>query len=234
MPLGFEPIWSVDMKSATRNVSILALLFAASLVLPAQQQAPSQPQTKDDHPVQVATVHKEADASSKPAAADIDNIYSIGPEDVLNITVWRQPELSAPSVPVRPDGKISLPLLNDVQAADMTPMSLAESITEKLKKYVSDPRVTVAVTTINSKRIYVLGEVMRAGVFPMVPSMTVLQALSSAGGLQQYANSKKIYILRKEPGGKSRKIAFNYKRALRGGQTDDDILLAPGDTVVVP
>ena len=217
------------MKSAIQNLLILVVLPAASLSLPAQQQ-----QSKEDHPVQVATVHKEADASSKPAAVDIDNIYSIGPEDVLNVTVWRQPELSAPSVPVRPDGKISLPLLNDVQAADMTPMSLAESITEKLKKYVSDPRVTVAVTTINSKRVYVLGEVMRAGVFPMVPNMTVLQALSSAGGLQQYANPKKIYILRKEPGGKSRRIAFNYKRALRGGQTDDDILLAPGDTVVVP
>lgn len=216
------------MKSAIQNLLILVLLPAASLSLPAQQQS------KDDHSVQVAAVHKNPDTSAKPTATDIDNIYSIGPEDVLNVTVWRQPELSAPSVPVRPDGKISLPLLNDVQAADMTPMSLAESITEKLKKYVSDPRVTVAVTTINSKRIYVLGEVMRAGVFPMVPNMTVLQALSSAGGLQQYANPKKIYILRKEAGGKSRRIAFNYKRALRGGQTDDDILLAPGDTVVVP
>ncbi len=94
--------------------------------------------------------------------------------------------------------------------------------------------MTVVVTAINSRRIYVLGEVARAGTFPLVPNMTVLQALSSAGGFQPFANVKKIYILRKEPGGGSRRIPFNYKQAIRGGHTDDDILLAPGDTVVVP
>ena len=215
------------MRFKNRDAVFVILLLAACLGVSAQQ-------AKDDHPVTVAAVHKDSGTPAGAPAMDADNTYSIGPEDVLSVTVWRQPELSAPTVPVRPDGKISLPLLNDVQASDMTPMRLAEAITEKLKKYVSDPRVTVVVTTINSKRIYVLGEVVRAGVFPMVPNMTVLQALSSAGGLQQYANPKKIYILRKEPGGKSRRIAFNYKRALRGGQTDDDLLLAPGDTVVVP
>jgi len=215
------------MNVKSWNILSVILLLAVCPSLLGQQ-------SKDDHPVQVAAIHKDSGASPSAAPVDSDNSYSIGPEDVLSVTVWRQPELSTPAVPVRPDGKISLPLLNDVQAADMTPMRLAESITEKMKKYVSDPRVTVVVTSINSKRIYVLGEVVRAGVFPMVPNMTVLQALSSAGGLQQYANPKKIYVLRKEPGGKSRRIAFNYKRALRGGQTDEDILLAPGDTVVVP
>lgn len=172
-------------------------------------------------------------AMPAPAVIDARDAYSIGPEDVLSVSVWRQPELSAPTVPVRPDGKISLPLLDDVQAADLTPMRLAEEITERLRKYVADPRVTVVVTAINSRRIYVLGEVLRAGAFPLVPGMTALQALSSAGGLQQYANPKKIYILRKVPGGRNRRIEFNYKRALRG-QTDDDIPLAAGDTVVVP
>lgn len=195
--------------------------------------ASAAPQSKDDHTLAMATPHSDSAGPPRPVAEANDS-YSIGPEDVLSINVWRQPELSAPTVPVRPDGKISLPLLNDVQAADLTPMRLAADITEKLKKYVSDPRVTVVVTAINSKRVYVLGEVFRAGAFPLVPNMTVLQALSSAGGLQQYANPKKIYILRREPGGKNRKIAFNYKHAIRGGQTDDDILLAPGDTIVVP
>lgn len=164
----------------------------------------------------------------------VEGKYVIGPEDVLNINVWRQPELSAVAVPVRPDGKISLPLLNDVQAANLTPMQLVAAITEQLKKFVSDPQVTVVVAAINSKRIYVMGEVVRAGVFPMAPNMTVLQALSSAGGFQQYANPKKIYILRRNEAGKNRKITFNYKRAIQGGQTEGDILLMPGDTIVVP
>ena len=203
-------------------------LFLA-LVLTAINAAP---QSTDDQRL-LASSHSDATARATPAV-NASNSYSIGPEDVLSVNVWRQPELSAPTVPVRPDGKISLPLLNDVQAADLTPMRLAEEITEKLRKYVSDPRVTVVVTATNSKRIYVLGEVLRAGAYPLVPNMTVLQALSSAGGLQQYANSKKIYILRREPGGKNRKIAFNYKHAIKGDATDNDILLAPGDTIVVP
>ena len=190
-------------------------------------------QSKNDHPATIATLRNDAGTAS-PASMTNDKAYFIGAEDVLAVNVWHQPELSAPSVPVRPDGKISLPLLNDVQAADVTPMRLAADITEKLRKYLSDPQVTVVVTAINSKRIYVMGEVVRAGAFPLVPNMTVLQALSSAGGFQQFANSKKIYVLRKEPGGKTRKIAFNYKKALRGGSTDDDILLAAGDTIVVP
>lgn len=204
------------------------LLFLA-LVLAAINAAP---QSTEDQRL-LASSHSDTTAHAAPAVNANDS-YSIGPEDVLSVNVWRQPELSAPTVPVRPDGKISLPLLNDVQAADLTPMRLAEEITEKLKKYVSDPRVTVVVTATNSKRIYVLGEVFRAGAYPLVPNMTVLQALSSAGGLQQYANSKKIYILRRDPGGKNHKIAFNYKHAIRGEATDNDILLAPGDTIVVP
>jgi polysaccharide export outer membrane protein len=207
------------------KVVFLALLSTALIT--------AAPQSKSDRASALAAPHTDSGASARPAA-DAHDAYPIGPDDVLSINIWRQPELSAPSVPVRPDGKISLPLLNDVRAANLTPMQLAEEITEQLKKYVSEPHVTVVVTAINSKRIYVLGEVIRAGAFPLAPDMTVLQALSSAGGFQQYANPKKIYVLRKEPGGKSRKIPFNYKRALRGGQTDDDLLLMPGDTVVVP
>ena len=210
------------------NRSTGKILFLA-LALSAMNAAA---QSTDDHPL-VAASHTDTAAPATPAVNSND-AYSIGPEDVLSVNVWHQPELSASTVPVRPDGKISLPLLNDVQAADLTPMRLATDITEKLKRYVSDPRVTVVVTAINSKRIYVLGEVFRAGAYPLVPNMTVLQALSSAGGLQQYANAKKIYILRREPHGKNRKIAFDYKRAIKGGATDDDILLASGDTIVVP
>jgi polysaccharide biosynthesis/export protein len=157
--------------------------------------------------------------------------YVIGPDDVLHIAVWKEPDLTA-TLPVRPDGMISLPLLNDVQASGMTPMQLAASLTEKLRKYVSDPRVTVVVTQINSKRIYLVGEVGHTGALPMLPNMTVLQALSNAG-LTQFANPKKIYVLR-NTNGKQEKLPVNYNRLLKGQDMDRNYVLRPGDTIVVP
>src|SRR5205809_5992990 len=124
--------------------------------------------------------------------------YVIGADDTLHIDVWKEPDLTA-TLPVRPDGMISLPLLNDVQAAGLTPMQLAASITEKLKKYLADPRVTVVVAQMNSQRIYVTGEVLHTGAMPLLPNMTVLQALASAG-FSQFANTKGIYVLRVENG----------------------------------
>src|SRR2546425_566298 len=124
--------------------------------------------------------------------------YVIGADDTLHITVWKENDLTA-TLPVRPDGKISLPLLNDVPAAGLTPMQLADSITEKLKKYIADPRVTVVVTAMNSRRIFVTGEVLHPGTMPLLPNMTMLQALSTAG-FTQFADLKGIYLLRMENG----------------------------------
>lgn len=166
------------------------------------------------------------------AAATNDPDYIIGPEDVLNVNVWKEAEMSG-VVPVRPDGKISLPLLNDVQAAGLTPTQLADQVSEKLKKYVEQPRVTVVVTQVNSRRYFVLGEVTKAGAYPLVPNMTVLQALSSAGGFTQFANSKAIYVLRVE-NGKQNKLPFNYRDVVKGRNAEQNILLKPGDTIVVP
>jgi polysaccharide biosynthesis/export protein len=157
--------------------------------------------------------------------------YVIGPEDVLHIQVWKETDLTA-TLPVRPDGKISLPLLNDVQAAGLTPEKLAETLTEKLKKYIADPRVTVVVTQINSKRIYLTGEVNKAGAMPMLPNMTVLQALSSAG-LNQFAKTKGIYVLRME-NGKQEKLPVNYRKLVKGQDIEQNYVLQPGDTIVVP
>lgn len=157
--------------------------------------------------------------------------YVIGPEDVLHVAVWKESDLTA-TLPVRPDGKISLPLLNDVQAAGMTPMQLADSLTEKLKKYVASPRVTVVVTAINSKRIYMTGEVSHPGAMPMLPNMTVLQALANAG-LTQFANTKKIYVLRMQ-NGKQEKLPVDYRKLLKGEKIEQNYLLQPGDTIVVP
>jgi polysaccharide biosynthesis/export protein len=165
-------------------------------------------------------------------AATSDPNYVIGGQDVLDISVWKEAELTR-TVPVRPDGKISLPLLNDVQAAGLTPTQLAEQITGSLKKYVTDPQVTVIVSQINSQRIYILGEVTRAGAYPLLPNMTLLQGLSSAGGFTQFANLKKIYMFRME-NGKQVKYPFNYKDVISGKATDENVVLRAGDTIVVP
>jgi polysaccharide biosynthesis/export protein len=171
-----------------------------------------------------------AASTSLPATADPN--YLIGPQDVLDINVWKEAELTR-QVPVRPDGKISIPLLNDVQAAGLTPQQLSEEITTGLKKYITDPQVTVIVATINSQRIYILGEVNRAGAYPLLPAMTAVQALSSAGGFTPFASLKKIYIMRMEDG-KQVKFPLNYKDVVAGKAPQQNILLKAGDTIVVP
>lgn len=173
---------------------------------------------------------KTETAGAAPAVS-IDSEYTIGADDVLRISVWKEPDLTE-TLPVRPDGKISMPLLNDVQAAGMTPLQLKDSITEKLKKYISDPRVTVVVTAMNSRRIFVTGEVTHSGPMALLPHMTVLQALAQAG-FTQFANLKSIYLLRTE-NGRQVKLPFNYKEVVKGNHPEQNIPLKPGDTVVVP
>jgi polysaccharide export outer membrane protein len=157
--------------------------------------------------------------------------YVIGPDDVLHVSVWKETDLTS-TLPVRSDGKISMPLLDDVQAAGLTPMQLANSLTDKLKKFISDPRVTVVVTQMNSQKIYILGEVTHTGAMALTPNMTVLQAIASAG-FTQFANTKGIYVLRAE-NGKQQKLPFNYKQVVKGESMDQNVLLKPGDTIVVP
>ena len=160
-----------------------------------------------------------------------DSDYVIGADDTLRISVWKEPDLSE-TLPVRPDGKISMPLLNDIPAAGLTPLQLKDSITEKLKKFISDPRVTVVVTAMNSRRIFVSGEVLHTGPMALLPQMTVLQALSQAG-FTQFANVKGIYLLRTEKG-RQQKLPFNYKEVIKGNHPEQNIDLKPGDTLVVP
>ena len=175
---------------------------------------------------------KGAGETITPSATSDPN-FVIGPEDVLAINVWKEPELSR-TVPVRPDGMISLPLVNDVKASGLTPMQLSVSLTEKLRKFMTDPQVTVIVQTINSRKIHIVGEVNRQGTYPMLPGMTVLQALSGAGGFTQYANTKKIYVLRQADNGRQDKIPFNYKEVIQGKKAEQNIELKSGDTIVVP
>ncbi|HEX3371144.1 MAG TPA: polysaccharide biosynthesis/export family protein [Candidatus Acidoferrales bacterium] len=164
--------------------------------------------------------------------ATTDPAYVIGPQDMLDINVWKEPDMTR-LVPVRPDGKISLPLINDVQAAGSTPQQLSADITTKLKKFLTDPQVTVIVTAINSQRVFVIGEVLHAGAFQLVPGTTVLQALANAGGFTTFANVKKIHVMR-VVNGKHVELPFNYREVLNGDSQDQNIKLEPGDTVVVP
>jgi polysaccharide export outer membrane protein len=202
------------------KLACLALLGFVTLSLQAQ----------DDAGASSAAPEKQV-KQLPPAAPEVPSDYVIGADDTLHVSVWKENDMNV-TLPVRPDGKISLPLLNDVQAAGMTPMQLAASITEKLKKYISDPRVTVTVTAMNSQRIYVLGEVLHTGAMALLPHMTVLQALSSAG-FTQFANLKAVYLLRNENGHQV-KMRFNYKDAIKGRGDQQNIVLKPGDTIVVP
>jgi len=203
------------------------MLLLTLLAIPLAGQQTTSKKAQPNKPV----IPANADAS-KPVAATTDPGYVIGAEDVLNISVWKEPEVTR-TVPVRPDGKISLPLINDIQAAGLTPAQLTGLIMEKLNKYFTDPQVTVIVTAINSRRIYILGEVNRSGTYQLLPNMTVLQALSGAGGFSQFANLKGIYVLREE-NGKQIKFPFNYKEVIKGNRPEQNILLKPGDTIVIP
>jgi polysaccharide export outer membrane protein len=216
-----------------KRFSKLVIVFAACAMPLAAQNSGAQTQpTQPAVPAMASDIKPSAPAAAPTPAPVSDTNYVIGAQDVLDVSVWKEPEVSR-VVPVRPDGKISLPLLNDVQAAGLTPGQLAAQITDGLKRYVTNPQVTVIVTTINSQRVYILGEVTRPGAFPLLPNMTVLQALSSAGGFTQFAKEKNIYVLRSE-GGKPVKHPFNYKAVINGKQTEQDIVLKAGDQIVVP
>ena len=158
--------------------------------------------------------------------------YTIGADDVLSIVFWRDKELTA-EVTVRPDGKISLPLLNDIQASGLTPAQLKDRIVEESKKYVEDPNVTVVVKDIKSRKVFITGEVRKPGLYPLTSSTTVLQMISIAGGLADYAKPDKISVVRVE-NGKPLSFKFNYKEVIEGKKLNQNIELKPGDTIIVP
>jgi polysaccharide export outer membrane protein len=209
------------MKSA--SILILGLSLACSTGF-GQQTAKKTP------PAQASIA---ADVTPAAAAADNENAaYVIGASDILLVTVWKEPTLSG-SILVRPDGMISLALLGDVQASGLTPLQLSDQISLKLKKYIQDPKVSVVVSQIHSKLIFLLGEVGKKGPVEMTPGMTLLEAISAAGGVTDFANTKKMYVLRNEKPGSQTRIPVNYKEALKGNLTFN-IALKSGDTIVVP
>jgi polysaccharide biosynthesis/export protein len=167
-----------------------------------------------------------------PAGVALPPGYLIGPEDVLTIVVWREKDMSTDAV-VRPDGQISLPLLNDLQAVGLTPDQLKASIEKAASKYVAEPNATVIVKAINSRKVHIVGNVIKGGTFPLAGDMTVLQLIAQAGGLQEWADSKKITVMRKQDG-KDVVLKFNYKDVVKQKNLQQNVLLKPGDTVIVP
>jgi polysaccharide export outer membrane protein len=175
-----------------------------------------------------------AQASESAAGAGVipPADYVIGAEDVLSIVVWREKDLTA-DVMVRPDGKVSLPLLNDVEAAGLTPEELRMRLTEATARYVESPNVTVIVKAINSRKVFITGEVAKPGPYPLGGPTTVLQLIAQAGGLLEYADRENINVMRNS-GAKMSMFRFNYKDVSRGRNVEQNIVLKPGDTVIVP
>lgn len=222
-----EPFPSGVRTLVRTAVLAVAGVFPASALCQAVPKPILTPAPAADQNASPAPTAAPPPAALAPADA---SRYVIAPDDMLQVTVWKEPTLSG-SFPVRPDGMISLVLLGDVRAAGMTPMQLGKDISGRLEKYVQNPIVTVVVSAVNSQRIFVVGEVGHIGPIQLTPGMTPLQAIASAGGLSPYASMKHIYILRGSQG-KQTKIPYNYKAALNG-DNQQNVSLLPGDTIVV-
>jgi polysaccharide export outer membrane protein len=208
----------------------------------AQRQAPIAAKPKAAAPIAPAALPATTAAKSAetPSAAGapaggypLSSDYVIGPEDMLQITVWKNDALSR-TLPVRPDGKISLPLLHDVQAAGLTPMQLRDKLASALGEFMPNPEVAVTVTDVRSYRVSVLGEVQKPGVLQLKADTTVLEAIALAGGFRDFASPGKITILRKDTNGTTQKIPFNYNRVVKDNRSQDNVTLKSGDVVVVP
>ncbi len=172
-----------------------------------------------------------AAATTRPVAPALPPGYVIGADDVLAIVFWRDADMSA-EVVVRPDGKISLPLLKDIDAAGQTPEQLVAALEKAASKYLAEPNATVIVKEIRSRRVFIVGEVVRPGTIPLSGEMNVLQVIAAAGGLTEYAKKSSIAVVRKE-NGRERRFKFNYNEVIKGKKPQQNIVLRPGDTVVV-
>jgi polysaccharide export outer membrane protein len=207
------------MKHATRIAPLIAVVMLAGAAQ-AQTALPSVPK-----PAAAAA------AGSAAVAAPPD--YVIGPEDQLGVVFFREKDMSA-DVVVRPDGKISLPLLNDIQAAGLTPDQLRERVEAEAGRFFEDPNATIIVKQINSRRIFITGQIAKPGPYPAVSATTVLQLIAMAGGLNEFADSEHIIIWRSNELGQQVSYAFNYKAVSKRRNLQQNIALKPGDTVVVP
>ncbi|PYR93359.1 MAG: hypothetical protein DMF84_10240 [Acidobacteria bacterium] len=203
-----------------QRLAVTAIVFVLSVSVMAQQSAPS-PSKAEARP-----------RGAESTVAVTPPGYLIGPEDVLAILFWNDKTISG-DVVVRPDGKITTPLLNDIQAAGLTPDELRVRLNEEASHYIEDPNATVVVKQINSRKVFITGEVEKAGAYTLTGPMTVLQLVANAGGFKEYARRDRIVIMRTEAG-QQVQLAFDYNAVVRGKKLQQNVELKPGDTVVVP
>jgi polysaccharide biosynthesis/export protein len=228
------------MRAAVRRVSALLLLLMASFALAQQPpRTPSQqseekattlaPNTSPTAEEAAAKVKTPVGVAAMPTAAAVDpKSFVLGPEDIIAIRVWREPELSF-AAQIRPDGKITMQLVGEIQAAGLTPEQLQHSVIEKLKEFINKPEVSVSVQSVQSKCYYITGEVGRSGKFPLIVPIRIQEALTNAGGFREYANTKKIIIMRGE-----KRIKFNLQEVIKGKNLDQNIYIENGDHIHVP
>jgi len=207
------------------SLTVAILVSSSTLTLRAQTKTAVSPSNAASTPDAVRTTPAQS--------STVLDEFVIGPGDVLAINVWKESEISK-VVPVRSDGRISLPLIGELQASGLAPRQLEVEITKRLKDYVADPSVTVVVQEIHSQKINVLGMVSHPGSFPLAKPMTVVDAIATAGGFRDFAKQKDIYVLHKEANGKQIRIPVNYKDVIKGLHPEQNVELQSGDTVVVP
>lgn len=209
--------------------SLQALVLGVVLVLPGFLSVQAQASGQESSAKTDSSAQSSATASNKGH----DDSYVIGNDDVLGISVWKEPDLTK-SIPVRSDGKISLPLVGEMQATGKTPSQLEGDITEKLKSFITAPEVTVIVQQVLSRKFNILGEVVRPGAYPLTASTTIMDAIATAGGFRDFAKKSGVYILRKSPDGHQAKLNFNYKDFIKGKNASQNVRLEPNDTIIIP
>jgi polysaccharide export outer membrane protein len=219
-------------------VALIVLLGLCPLVAMAQDanaqpadSAATKPAAAQDEAKAAPPTASTTPASRVPAVQPASYIVGVG--DVLEINVWKESELSK-TVPVRPDGMITLPLIGEIKAVGLTPDQLQDQLTTSLQKVVSEPQVTVMVVSVNSMSFNIVGNVAKPGYYPLVRPITILDALALSGGFRDFAKEKKIYVLRTTPDGKQEKLKFNYKEVIKGKNMAQNIILQPHDTLVIP
>ncbi|MGE5644582.1 MAG: polysaccharide biosynthesis/export family protein [Acidobacteriota bacterium] len=219
-----------------REISSIAALLLALFLTPAYgvQAAQEGARTGADKPAAAAPDSSKPELATDPAKpmaipVSVDpNTYTLGPDDVIYVRVWREPDLSG-TLAVRPDGKITMPLINEVKASGMTPVQLSAAITKGLSEYINNPQVMVAVQAVRSKRYFMSGEIFRPGAYPLASRVTVFDAITMAGGFREFANRKKITIVRG-----TKRMKFNWKEVVKGKNLQQNIYLENGDHVIVP
>ncbi|MGH9537619.1 MAG: polysaccharide biosynthesis/export family protein [Terriglobales bacterium] len=226
----------VNNSASMSNSRKRALVLISLCVLCAGQTWAQQADKKSESPQLQATVVSSNDPTDPVQTASketSDDSFVIGPDDILAVNVWKEPDISR-SVPVRSDGKITLPLVGELQAAGQTPNQLQKEIATRLESYISEPEVTVMVQEVRSQRFNILGQVTKPGSYLLTSSAKVLDAIAMAGGFRDFAKKKSIYVLRSTTGGGQSRLPFNYSEVIKGKKSEQNIELRPRDTVIVP